>query len=159
MTEWGCESFCEVWWQREKASDWNTFSWKVPSVYTTSLVYNKEFELQHTSKTSTISALGFKFSNFYPFILLSSIFSKKLEHKFVSLNCLPCRLSHLTVTLVLKKVVLLFFHYWASLMCRISSMAIDESDDESDEEVPQAIPLFTNAHDISLFYITILFKS
>ncbi|XP_021305986.1 histone deacetylase HDT2 isoform X2 [Sorghum bicolor] len=30
--------------------------------YTTSLVFEKEFELLHTSKTSTISALGYKFS-------------------------------------------------------------------------------------------------
>ena len=57
--------------------------------YTTSLVFEKEFELLHTSKTSTISALGYKFRHCkrkYPSILLSSIFSKKLEHKFLFLN-------------------------------------------------------------------------
>lgn len=57
--------------------------------YTTSLVFEKEFELLHTSKTSTISALGYKFRHCnrkYPFFLLSSIFSKKLEHKFLFLN-------------------------------------------------------------------------
>ena len=52
-------------------------------------VNGKEFELLHTSKTSTISALGYKFRHCkrkYPSILLSSIFSKKLEHKFLFHN-------------------------------------------------------------------------
>jgi hypothetical protein len=42
--------------------------------YTTDLVFEKEFELLHTSKTSNISVIGYKFSGLkkrYPFILLS----------------------------------------------------------------------------------------
>lgn len=82
--------------------------------HTTSIVFEKEFELLHTSKTSTISALGFKYINIkrkYPSILHSSIFSKKHEHKVLFLNCLSYLLSHLRLTLLLKKVMLLFFQY------------------------------------------------
>jgi hypothetical protein len=43
------------------------------------LVFEKEFELRHTSKTSSISVLGYKFCETkYPFILHSSMFVKKL---------------------------------------------------------------------------------
>jgi hypothetical protein len=45
------------------------------------LVFEKEFELLHSSKTSNISALGFTFREHkikYPFILHFSMFGKKL---------------------------------------------------------------------------------
>lgn len=60
---------------------------------TIGLVFEKEFELLHTSKNSSISALGYKFIGHerkYPFILHSSMLGKKLSNNILFLNCLLC---------------------------------------------------------------------
>ena len=83
------------------------------------LVFEKEFELMHTSKNSNISAIGFKFregKRKYPFISHSSMFGKKLWNNVLFLNYLLYLCPHLIHTLVLTKVMLLLFYFWTSLI-------------------------------------------